>query len=194
MGTVGRCIVGEAPCICVGWCDAGACWLCRRTALHHASENGHTETVTALVDSGADVHAKDKSGYGRPLHRGRSTLHLIPTGSVLWLLIRTVRCGHLLAEQVDGASLCLRRRPCGAGEGAGGIGRKRQRKGRGWVDGVNSATSSFRERPRRDGKGAGDGARGRAGRVSRRVRCQLLASNIRNGIVLTPHGLLGFRR
>jgi hypothetical protein len=45
-------------------------WLCRRTALHHASEKGFVELVKALVESGADVHAKDKYGYGRPLHGG----------------------------------------------------------------------------------------------------------------------------
>ncbi len=39
--------------------------LCRRTALHKASENGHTETAQALVAAGADVHCKDDYGYGR---------------------------------------------------------------------------------------------------------------------------------
>jgi hypothetical protein len=44
--------------------------LCRRTALHYASYNGHTETAMALVKAGADVHGKaDDSrlpvyGYG----------------------------------------------------------------------------------------------------------------------------------
>jgi hypothetical protein len=39
-------------------------WLCRRTALHVASENGRTETAMALVKAGADVHGKDNDGYG----------------------------------------------------------------------------------------------------------------------------------
>jgi hypothetical protein len=29
------------------------------------------ELVKALVEKGADVHAKDTYGYGRPLHRGK---------------------------------------------------------------------------------------------------------------------------
>ncbi len=40
-------------------------WLCRLTALHIASENGHTETAQALVAAGADVHCEDDDGYGR---------------------------------------------------------------------------------------------------------------------------------
>jgi hypothetical protein len=30
--------------------------LCRKKALHWASQNGHTETAMALVEAGADVH------------------------------------------------------------------------------------------------------------------------------------------
>jgi hypothetical protein len=30
--------------------------LCRKKALHWASQNGHTERATALVEAGADVH------------------------------------------------------------------------------------------------------------------------------------------
>jgi hypothetical protein len=41
-----------------------AVWKCRFTALHNASENGHTETAMALVMAGADVHGKDSAGYG----------------------------------------------------------------------------------------------------------------------------------
>jgi hypothetical protein len=72
----------RAELVSVGLCDAGTCCMCRRTALHHASEKGHTETARALVESGADVHAKDKQpqgaifftggGYGRPLHHGQT--------------------------------------------------------------------------------------------------------------------------
>ncbi len=38
--------------------------LCRWTALHYASQNGHTETSLALVKAGADVHSKTNNGYG----------------------------------------------------------------------------------------------------------------------------------
>jgi hypothetical protein len=38
--------------------------LCRRTALHWASMEGHTETAMALIKAGADVHGKDTNGYG----------------------------------------------------------------------------------------------------------------------------------
>ncbi len=40
-------------------------WRCRKTALHYASENGHTEMAKALVVAGADVHRQDNNGYGR---------------------------------------------------------------------------------------------------------------------------------
>ncbi len=39
-------------------------WLCRWTALHLASQQGHTETAMALVTAGADVHCKANNGYG----------------------------------------------------------------------------------------------------------------------------------
>jgi hypothetical protein len=35
---------------------------CRNTALHLASKNGHTESVKALLEKGADVHAENGSG------------------------------------------------------------------------------------------------------------------------------------
>ncbi len=38
--------------------------LCRRTAVHLASEWGYTQTAVALVKAGADVHCKDNDGYG----------------------------------------------------------------------------------------------------------------------------------
>ncbi len=38
--------------------------LCRRTALHLAAKNGHTETAMALAKAGADVRCKDDVGYG----------------------------------------------------------------------------------------------------------------------------------
>ncbi len=33
---------------------------CRRTALHDASSSGHTESVKALLEKGADVNAEDE--------------------------------------------------------------------------------------------------------------------------------------
>ena len=36
----------------------------RYTALHYASSNGHTGTMLALVEAGADVNCKTNDGYG----------------------------------------------------------------------------------------------------------------------------------
>jgi ankyrin repeat protein len=50
--------------------------LCRRTALHSASLNGHTETALALVKAGADVHCKTNDGYAsRAVSSGRLVCH-----------------------------------------------------------------------------------------------------------------------
>ncbi len=57
-------------------CDAGTCLLCRRTALHQASEKGFVELVKALVEQGADVHAKDKSRCGRLF--GSGSAYVVP--------------------------------------------------------------------------------------------------------------------
>jgi hypothetical protein len=48
-------------------CAAFGSWLsmsapCRNTALHLASRNGHTETMKALLEKGADVDAENGSG------------------------------------------------------------------------------------------------------------------------------------
>jgi hypothetical protein len=49
------------------WLQEWLFWLCSRTALHVASDTGHPETAMALVKAGADVHCKDKYGYGSAL-------------------------------------------------------------------------------------------------------------------------------
>jgi hypothetical protein len=38
-------------------------FLCRRTALHYASEQWHSETAMALGKVGADAHCKSNDGY-----------------------------------------------------------------------------------------------------------------------------------
>jgi hypothetical protein len=79
--------------------------------LLNAASEGNTDLLTALATAGTDVpvHAKDNQGYGRPFHRGRSTLHLR----------RVVQCGLVLAAQEDGAAPCAA--PC-VGEGSHGHG------------------------------------------------------------------------
>ena len=83
--TTGTALEASSLCGCVGH-SAGAdgpvhsalelhecrLGLCRRTALHlasdrsrhYASERGHLETAMALVKAGADVHCKANDGYG----------------------------------------------------------------------------------------------------------------------------------
>ena len=70
--------------MCRGFTDrrrgTGMCLLCRRTALHLTSYNGHTEIAMALAEAGADVHCKDSAGYGS-------------TGRILVSLVSHVRVG-----------------------------------------------------------------------------------------------------
>jgi hypothetical protein len=101
-------------------------WLCRRTALHLASLNGHTETALALVEAGADVHCKDNDGYGS-LFLGCMLVALV------WHSVGadgpSTRGGAAgvpcLAVQVDGAARRFSQRPHGDGDGAGEGGRGR---------------------------------------------------------------------
>ena len=44
------------------------------TPLHYAADEGHTEVVELLIANGADVNAKDDSGW-TPLHRAVSKVH-----------------------------------------------------------------------------------------------------------------------
>ncbi len=92
-------------------------WLCRDTALHGASKNGHTETALALVKAGADVHYRNRSGYGfsglRPCvvvvtERGGRSVHSAWSGR-----------SACLAVQLDAAAFGVGERPHGDGDGAG---------------------------------------------------------------------------
>ena len=74
---------------------------CRWTALHRASDNGHTETVKVLMAADASVvHSKDSAGCD------------LPTGSVGERASGRRRCGKGLAVQIAsgrmGASLQCR--------------------------------------------------------------------------------------
>ncbi len=51
-------------CSAAGWRAFGVGWLCRLTALHLASGNGHTGTALALVGANADLGGIDNDGYG----------------------------------------------------------------------------------------------------------------------------------
>jgi hypothetical protein len=103
-------------------------WLCRDTALHAASSNGHTKTAMALAKAGADVHCKDNEGYGF------SGCILVPLGSPqCWADGPWTRGGAagvaVLAVQNDGAAQSVAQRPHGDGDGAGQGGRGRALQG-----------------------------------------------------------------
>jgi hypothetical protein len=115
----------------VGWfltLRGGRSVLCRLTALHHASNFGHTETALALVRAGADVHGKNSLGYGS---RASSSCRLVSyiagaDGPSAW---GGAEGGLASAVQVDGAALCVAERPHGDGAGAAEGGRGRARQG-----------------------------------------------------------------
>jgi hypothetical protein len=113
--------------------------LCRWTALHLASQEGHTETALALVTAGADVHCQDNDGYGfsrlHPRNAGVLGWHPHPVRLVM-VRGRTVRpLGGgaarvpVLAVQEYGAALGVGWRPHGDGDGAGRGGRGRALQG-----------------------------------------------------------------
>jgi hypothetical protein len=68
MGAVSGCIVVSLVCRSGGGVPhsdgaaEGPLRLCRNTALHYASMNGHTETAKAVVKVGADVDCKNTYG------------------------------------------------------------------------------------------------------------------------------------
>jgi hypothetical protein len=93
-------------------------WLCRNTALHFASSNGHTETAMALAKAGADVHCKDSAGYGS------SGCIVVSLGChSVGADGPSTRGGaagvRVLAVQDDGAAQSVVERPHGDGIGAG---------------------------------------------------------------------------
>ncbi len=87
-------------------------WLCRRTPLHSASYNGHTETALALVKAGADVHCKDNKGYG--FSGLRPCVVVVTVRGGLSVLSAWSCRSACLGLQVDGAALCVVERPHGA--------------------------------------------------------------------------------
>ncbi len=108
-------------------------WLCRWTALHLASLNGHTATAMELVKAGADVHCKTNEGCGSRAAsscrwgltvRGGRSVHSLGCGAA---------GAAVLAVQEDGAALCVAQRPHGDGAGAGQGGRGRALQGQIWV-------------------------------------------------------------
>ncbi len=123
----------DGPSTRVWSCRSGCFRLCRRTALHAASQNGHMETLLVLVKAGADVRCKDDDGYAS---RGCLLMSLVCSRSRGG---RSVDSGVELQEsllsavQGDGAALCVIKRPPGNGAGAGQGGRGRALQGQGRV-------------------------------------------------------------
>src|SRR5205809_1003504 len=58
IGGISMLLILWSGCLCTGHHRAGA-----RTALHLAAENGHGAVVQLLLKEGADIEAKDESGY-----------------------------------------------------------------------------------------------------------------------------------
>jgi hypothetical protein len=105
-----------------------AVWLCRRTALHWASFNGHTATALALIELGAGMLCLDNDGYGfcRPRPRAVESSQCgadgpSPRGGAAGVPV--------LAVQADAAALGVEERPHGDGAGAGQGGRGRALQG-----------------------------------------------------------------
>jgi hypothetical protein len=96
------------------------CLLRRRTALHDASQNGHTETAMALVKAGADMRCKDSDGYCLTLGAASSCRCVPRSAGAAGPSTRLGAAGVAgLAVQVDGAALGVAERPHGDGNGAG---------------------------------------------------------------------------
>jgi hypothetical protein len=116
-------------------------WLCRMTALHWASSNGHTETAMALVKAGADVHGKNSLGYGfSGLHSRVGWVATVRGGRSVHSGVGLQEC-LLLFMQEHGAALGVAERPDGDGVGAGEGGRGCARQGQRRVRFLEAASS-----------------------------------------------------
>jgi hypothetical protein len=104
---------------------------CRNTALHLASCNGHTESVTALLEKGAAVNAADDA-------KCAFFLFAVLDGRRLPAPAKAVRPFRLVGERVgamqgDGATQSISEWPHGEREGAAREGRGRERRGQSQV-------------------------------------------------------------
>jgi hypothetical protein len=95
---------------------------CRDTALHLASRNGHTESVKALLETGATVNAENKDRCVFFLVAWVVALRACK-GSALFDLVESVG-----AMQGDGAARRIFQWPHGEREGAAREGRRRARR------------------------------------------------------------------
>lgn len=77
-------------------------------AIHYACRNGHFEIVQALVEKGADIDAKTRSGQATPLHRAAMQGHTV--------IVRFLLSKGAKIEQVDADGMTSIHKACAANQ------------------------------------------------------------------------------